>query len=343
MGTIAEGARIAVNKCMKIQPEDKVLIIADEASREIGIALRTESLTVTDKVRFFNLDLPAYGGRPIKSMPSSLADAVREATATIFVAGALEGELQALRAPFLKLAMQNARHGHMVGIDNQIMETGMCVDYDDVAKISHKLAKRLSKSSEMHVTSPAGTDFVATFDPALKWKVDSGIIDTKGEWENLPSGEVFTAPKSLEGRLVADGTIGEWIGVKYNGKVDYRETPLDIEVEHTSEGSFIKNMKCKHKELLSDFKGYVGEKTCASRVGELGLGTNISLKEIVGNILQDEKFPTVHVAFGDPYHNKTGANWSCNYHIDVLMRKSTIELDGKIIMEEGEYTKDIIG
>jgi leucyl aminopeptidase (aminopeptidase T) len=341
MGTIEKGAKIAVNKCMKIQPEDTVLIIADDPTREIGMAIRTESLKVTDKVRFFNLDLPTYGGRPIKDIPDTLVEATSKATVTLFVAGAFEGELQTLRAPFLKLAMQKARHGHMVGINKEIMETGMCVDYDKVSKITNKLYEILSKGTELHVTSPAGTDFVATLDPTLRWKKDSGVIDTPCEWENLPSGEIFTAPKTLEGRLVCDGTVGEWIGIKYNGKLDYKESPISVQVENRPEGSYLKSVKCKHKDLLKDFKKYVGEVNYASRVGELGLGTNIFLKELVGNILQDEKFPTVHVAFGDPYHSKTGANWSCNHHIDLLMRECTVELDGKEIMKKGEYIKEI--
>ena len=71
------------------------------------------------------------------------------------------------------------------------------------------------------MTAQAGTDFVATFDPSLKSVRETGVVEKIGDWENLPSGEVFTAPKSLEGKLVVDGTVGEWIGIKYNGKLDY--------------------------------------------------------------------------------------------------------------------------
>jgi leucyl aminopeptidase (aminopeptidase T) len=343
MGTIEEGAEIAVNKCMKIHSKDRVLIVADNPSKDIGMAIRTAALAVTEKVRFFNLDLPTYGGRPIMSMPSSLQEAIGRSTATFFVANAFEGELQTLRVPFLKLAMQNARHAHMVGVTKKIMETGVCVDYDEVSRITDNLFDLLTKAKEVHVTSAAGTDFTATLDPTIRWKKDNGVIDTDKEWENLPSGEIFTAPGSLEGRLVVDGTVGEWIGIKYEGKVDYQETPIDIEVEHSPEGSYLKSVKCKHKELLADFEKYLQVNRYASRVGELGFGTNIFLEELIGIILQDEKFPTVHVAFGDPYHDKTGANWSCNSHIDVLMRECNIVVDGQQIMKEGKYTEIITG
>ncbi|KYK27051.1 MAG: hypothetical protein AYK23_00405 [Candidatus Proteinoplasmatales archaeon SG8-5] len=340
-GKLKEGADIAVNKCMKVGPKDSVLIISDDDSKDIGMAIRKASLEITDRVRFFNLDLPAYGGRPIPGMPESLVDAIQKSSVTFFVAGAREGELQTLREPLIKLVSQRARHAHMVGITNKIMTTGMCVDYDEVFRITKKLQELLTMASEMHVTSPAGTDFVATLDPGIRWVEDSGIVEKVGEWQNLPSGEVFTAPKTLTGKLVVDGSLGEWIGVKYKDTVNFMETPLEIEITQRNGGSFLKNVYCQNSDLLEDFTNYVNGDPNASRVGELGLGTNIFLKEIIGNILQDEKFPTVHVAFGDPYHAKTGANWSCNHHIDLLMRKCSVVVDGIMIMNKGKYTKEI--
>ncbi len=343
MGTIEEGAEIAVNKCIKVHPKDRVLIIADDPSKDIGMAIRTEALKITEKVRFYNLDLPTYGGRPIKFIPPTLIEAVWGATVTFFVAGAYEGELETLREPFLKLAMQHARHAHMIGVSEEIMKTGMCVDYDEVSRITDNLFRILSTVREMHITSKAGTDLAVTLHPDMKWIPCSGVVDAIGEWDNLPSGEVFTAPYSLEGKMVVDGTTGDWIGTKYDGKVDYQETPLEINVEHVDGGSYLKDVRCEHDELLADFKKYVGSWKCASRVGELGLGTNIFLEDIIGNILQDEKLPTVHVAFGDPYHDKTGADWTCDTHIDLLMRKCDVEADGKKIMTEGVYTEEVTG
>jgi leucyl aminopeptidase (aminopeptidase T) len=336
------GARVAVQKCMKVRPDDRVLIVADEPSKKIGMAIRKESLEITDRVRFFNIDRPSYGGRPIKRMPDSLKEAIRESTVTFFVAGAQEGELETLRGPFLKLCVQNARHAHMVQVNEKIMKTGMCVDYDMVKEITDRLYAFLQGAVEIRVTSPAGTDFTATLDSSFKWIPCPGIIDKIGEWDNLPAGEVFTAPKALQGRLVVDGTIGDWLEEKY-ADVDLQEFPLIIDIEHEIGGSFLSSVECGHPELLEDFKAYVNSEPNSSRVGELGLGTNIFLEEIIGNILQDEKFPTVHVAFGDPYHEKTGATWVSDYHIDMLMRKCSIWVDGKQIMEDGQYIPEILG
>ncbi len=340
--SIDDGAKVAVRKCMKVGPDDRILIVADEPSKDIGMAIRQESLEITDKVRFFNIDRSSYGGRPLKHMPDSLKEAIKESTVTFFVAGAQEGELETLRGPFLKLCVQNARHAHMVQVNELIMKTGMCVDYDKVKEITDRLYDILLEAQEVHVTSPAGSDFTATFDSSIKWIPCSGIVDKRGEWDNLPSGEVFTAPKTFQGRIVVDGTIGDWLEEKY-ADVDLREYPLIIDVEHEIGGSFVSKVGCDHTELLTDFLSYIESDANANRLGEIGFGTNIFLKEIIRNILQDEKFPTVHVAFGDPYHEKTDATWVSDYHIDLLMRKCSVWVDGRQIMEDGQYIPEILG
>ena len=53
-------------------------------------------------------------------------------------------------------------------------------------------------------------------------------------------------------------------------------------------------------------------------MGEFAIGTNIGVTRVIGNILQDEKFPGIHIAFGDPYGAHTGAQWKSTTHIDVV-------------------------
>ena len=63
---------------------------------------------------------------------------------------------------------------------------------------------------------------------------------------------------------------------------------------------------------------------------------------VIGNILQDEKFPGIHIAFGNPYGEHTGAKWRSSTHIDVvglkfqhLARKSAAGEEQ--IMREGRF------
>jgi len=72
-------------------------------------------------------------------------------------------------------------------------------------------------------------------------------------------------------------------------------------------------------------------------VGEFAIGTNVGVSSIIGNILQDEKLPGLHLAFGHPYSEHTGACWSCTTHLDVVGRHFDIWFDGDLVMADGKF------
>jgi aminopeptidase len=75
-----------------------------------------------------------------------------------------------------------------------------------------------------------------------------------------------------------------------------------------------------------------------NRAGEFAIGTLTSLTKLSGNLLQDEKMPGLHVAFGNPYPEFTGADWDAQIHVDVIPTSCTIEVDGREIMRDGKFT-----
>jgi leucyl aminopeptidase (aminopeptidase T) len=58
---------------------------------------------------------------------------------------------------------------------------------------------------------------------------------------------------------------------------------------------------------------------------------------VIGNILQDEKLPGLHIAFGHPYTEHTGADWSCRTHLDIVGRHFDIWFDGDQIMRDSTF------
>jgi hypothetical protein len=48
----------------------------------------------------------------------------------------------------------------------------------------------------------------------------------------------------------------------------------------------------------------------------------------------------VHVAFGNPYPDLTGANWSSEVHVDVVPLDVSIVVDGQALMHEGRFLVD---
>lgn len=45
----------------------------------------------------------------------------------------------------------------------------------------------------------------------------------------------------------------------------------------------------------------------------------------------------MHIAFGDPYPDETGAKWDSKTHVDALLEECDVAFDGRKIMEKGRY------
>ena len=56
---------------------------------------------------------------------------------------------------------------------------------------------------------------------------------------------------------------------------------------------------------------------------------------MIGVLLQDEKIPGVHIAFGDPHGSQTGAPWKSRTHIDVLTRDCDVWIDDEQVIGQG--------
>ncbi len=184
----------------------------------------------------------------------------------------------------------------------------------------------------MRATTTGGSNFTATLNPNYKWLKTSGLI-SPDKWGNLPGGEVFTTPENVDGTLVIDGVVGDYLCEKYHS---LKDSPLTLRVKDNR----LVEAHSENKELESDFWKYTHTDANSDRVGEFAIGTNIELKEVIGHILQDEKFPGIHIAFGDPYGAHTGADWKSTTHIDVVATRFNIWVDDRQIMADGKFLID---
>jgi leucyl aminopeptidase (aminopeptidase T) len=227
------------------------------------------------------------------------------------------------------------RYAHMVGVTREIMMQGMRADYHLVDRLSTRLCERMRDASSLRVETDAGTSLQASFDPALAWIKTSGLISRR-YWSNLPAGEVFTTPASVDGVFVCNGTAGDYFGGKYG---DLSATPLTLEIA----GARLVAARCVRKDLEREFWDYCHTDANSDRVGELAFGTNIALDAMIGILLQDEKIPGVHLAFGDPYGSQTGADWKSRTHVDVLTRDCDVWIDEQQVIRKGRYLMEQLG
>ena len=313
--------------CLRVLPSERVTVITDEASLEIAAAIVRELEEVG--CRYQTWVLEDVAPRPLTDLPLAIADDLESSQVSIFAVVAQTNELRSRMQMTDVVNRNKIRHAHMVNINKRIMLEGMRADFQKVDRLSVKVVETVRKAKQIRAKTPAGTDLVADLNPNYRWVKTSGIISTE-KWGNLPGGEVFTTPGEVNGTFVIDGVVGDYLCAKFG---DLKANPLTITVK----GNRIIEAHSANKELKDDFWAYTHTDENSNRVGEFAIGTNIELKDVIGEILQDEKYPGVHIAFGNPYGAHTGAEWFSSTHIDVVGRKFDIWVDNEQIMRDGKF------
>jgi aminopeptidase len=326
----AAGARNAVRTCLGVRPGDRVAIIDDRSRADIASAIVEEARATGAEVTSWTME--DWVERPAREFPRRLGDEVIAfgPTVSFFIGEGMPGEL-AFRKPMLELLARHlrCRHGHMFGIDHALMLDGMTVDYDEVYRVTHRVYDIVRHAERIDVATRLGTELTATFSPRHRWIPCDARYWEQGLWGNLPEGEVFTAPLTLDGLLV-----GEELGDHFAPRYGLLEEPVRV---HVKAGRVVGVEMPGHPEIRAEVEAYLAQSPSSDRAGEFAIGTNVGLTSIVGNFLQDEKFPGVHVAFGDPYGSETGADWESPSHVDVLASRADVWADGRQIMQDGRF------
>ena len=320
-------ARNAVRVCLRVLASEKVTVITDEVSLEIAAALVRELEEVGCRYQTWVLEDVAT--RPLTDLPLAIAEDLESSQVSIFAVQAQANELKSRMQMTDVVNRRKTRHAHMVNINKRIMLEGMRADFLKVDRLSVKVLETVRKAKQIRAKTAAGTNLVADLNPNYRWVKTSGIISPE-KWGNLPGGEVFTTPGGVNGTFVIDGVVGDYLCAKFG---DLKANPLTIQVK----GNRLIEAHSANKELKDDFWAYTHTDENSNRVGEFAIGTNLELKDVIGEILQDEKYPGVHIAFGNPYGAHTGAEWYSSTHIDVVGRNFDIWVDGEQIMRGGQF------
>lgn len=313
---MCRAANTALTQCLGVKEGEKLLIVANPEYQRIGEALYSEGLKLGAETAL--LYFPR-GGLNGEEPPPLIASAMAKSDVVIAPTVASLTHTSARR----RACKAGARVATMPGITEDFFVRGLSADYGELLALTTRIHKELDAARVAHVTSPSGCDLVLDVrNPAV---VSDGNLRTRGSFSNLPTGETELAPRTAKGILVADRCA------------QYVSEPTTLEIDKGYIASFDPNASGRRfRRLIEEAK----KRDCndnAAFIAEFAIGTNRKAK-ISGTILEDEKvFGTCHVAFGDNTSYPGGKNRSV-LHIDVVVLKPTIALDGDIIMENGKLT-----
>ncbi len=314
MDELKKAAQIAITNCLRVKKDEKVLVITDEPLRRIGYLFWEAAKDLETEAMLTEI-IPrrSHGEEP----PQALAKFMKEVDVLIIPTSMSLSHTDARR----QATAAGARCVTLPGITEETMRRALNADYEKIAIRSRKVAQILSQGKRATVTTPAGTQITMSLE-GRKGHPDTGLVFDPGNFSNLPAGEGYIAPVegTAEGKIAIDGAIAD-TGV------------MDEIIELTVKGGFAEEIKggrwAQYLKELMEPHGRPGR-----NIAELGVGTNDKAK-LIGNVLEDEKvLGTVHIALGD--NASMGGNVSVASHLDAILLKPTLIIDGKTIMEAGK-------
>ncbi|HZM08899.1 MAG TPA: hypothetical protein VFC15_01680, partial [Candidatus Limnocylindrales bacterium] len=171
---LTPGAFNAVHTCLRIQPDEKVTVITDNACRDIAASIAQELVKVGSPFKAFVLEEIAE--RPLTGLPRDIADDMETSQVSIFAVNVQRNELKSRMEMTDIVNRRRMRHAHMVNINHEIMLEGMRADFNRVDALSKKVMEIVTQAKQVHGKNPAGSDLVADLNPNYKWIKTSGII-----------------------------------------------------------------------------------------------------------------------------------------------------------------------
>jgi len=301
-----------VRRCLDIQPDEDVVVVADEPLQDLGEKLRTAARDAgADAVLAVMSPRAIDGSEP----PAPIAEAL--AASDVFIAPASRSLSHTLARK--RASETGARGATMPHVTADMLARLMAIDFDRMRHRSHAIAELLDKGGEAHITCPRGTDLRLDL-TGRHGIADDGDLTAKGAFGNLPCGEGFIAPANGSGVMYARSIAA--IGLAHG-----HPAKLTLDDGHLTEATGPEG-----EQLIALLREH-GEN--GTNLAELGVGTN-DRATLTGNVLEDEKIlGTVHVAFGASI--AIGGKISVPIHLDCVVTEASLTVDATKVLQEGRF------
>jgi aminopeptidase len=311
MSELDQAVRAVVRDCMGVQQGEEVLVVVNPATEHLGERLREEAAGAgADAVLVVISERASHAAEP----PKTVAEAM--AAADVVLAPTVQSLSHT--AARKKASENGARIATLPGVTEEMLARVMSADMEGLRRKGRAIAERLTAASEAHLTCPNGSDLTLGLEGRTAI-ADAGELTERGAFGNLPCGEGFIAPAGGHGILVIDGTLAN---------VGRAGEPVELVVEGGHLTSARGGQGMSFMEMLTEH----GEQ--GTNLAELGIGTN-EKAELTGEVLEDEKIlGTAHIAFGASA--AIGGTVQVPVHLDCVVLKPTVELDGEPLVRDGE-------
>jgi leucyl aminopeptidase (aminopeptidase T) len=316
-----KGASIVVDTCAAVEPGEDVLVVSDWEVAGVAERVAAAANERDANVSMTLMDPREYDGN---EPDETVAAAMMEADVII-----MPVHRSITHSSATKRATENgARAISMVKFTPEQLTTGgLYADYEGMRPHCEEMARKFTEADEARVTSPQGTDVTVGLE-GRTGNAHPGIADEPGEFTALVHIESNISPVegTTEGTVVFDGAIPNLdIGVLDDPVIMEIEDGAVTSVEGGREANRIASVWAEHDD------------PAVYNIAQLAVGMNPECPEFNGWFSNDHgRYGNVH--FGIGTSSNLGGTTRAPVHFDAMMAEPTLELDGEVVVEDGEFT-----
>ncbi len=308
---ISDGAKVTIETCLNVKKGESVLVLTDDSKEAIAQSLYEAAYNIGAEVILAKIPDPEHDGQ---EPPVAIARLMKDSDVIVITTEKTMSHTMARR----RATRSGSRIATMPGITVQMMdEGGMTADFKEIRRSIHRVARRLRRAKEIRVITESGTDISMSIQGRSWITEDSGICHRKGDFTNLPAGELFISPveETAEGTLMVDGSF-----------IDTLLNPIKVNVKD----GYATRITGAHDVVKELNKG--GKE--GRNIAKFGMGLNPNAK-IIGRFLEDSKvLGTVNIGFGD--NSMFGGTVKSSVHLIGVIKNPTVTVDNVLIMKDGE-------
>lgn len=318
---LIQSVRLITDVCLEIAPGENVLCITDgEEKMDVITLIAAECRARGAETAVILLEpRKAHHHEP----PRCIARVMKEADVVITMA---YGELMHTKARKDACAA-GVKYAAVGGVTKEYLARLNLTREDliEVRILTEKIAQRLTEASSAHLITQLGTDL------RMSLEGRNGIallpFGKKGSFCMVPAyAEAPIAPieDSVEGIAVVDGTM---VGAEnFEGLV---EEPFKVYFE---KGRMVNISGGKDAKRLESLLDTLEDE--ARTFAELAVNSNPKVpKKFTGSRMDNSIAGHVHIGLGRNDH--IGGKSTAEAHLDLLLTRATLILDGKPVLENG--------
>lgn len=310
---LLQSSEITLMDCCSLRRNEKLLIICDQPSMEIGTAIYMAAQNRCQESVLVMLTPESRQGRA--EFPESVIELIQKFDVAVIPLSTRVSHVQTKKVA----SESKVRIASFPEITTEIFSRTMNADWRKIGVNTRKVAGRLSMAKSVRVVNEHGTDFTFQIDDSAI-HTDDGRLSCKGGFNVLPAGQVCLTPKegTMEGTVAIDGYFS------FDRRIP--QPALILEVQQGLINSI------RNHSLAPELEKYLSKyKETARSVCSLGLGLLDSAK-VSGNFFEDKvSFGAIRLTFGKELSHAT----SGLFPMEGITSCCTISVDGKLLLHDG--------